>query len=349
MTCVMRIPAFLFCAAITASTAHSAPLTSADREALLEKLESLENDANATVDARYRLAVSAFREAMTSDEKAIEFYLKCIEKVEYTDLKRKSQDFRNWKKKEDDNLGRPGFRRALRHQLRWLSLTLEADSSAADVKLLTEKAKVIVRDVFDDLKMMEDQEQVLTQSVISTVFAKAYSIEGVDAKSWSLSPLNLDGLYENIFLPPCRNRERLGDLRATWLKRIEQELAIRDNMARYARRLQKEKEWHEQLYQTRNSPNESNNDYAETKIGTVDAMHSPEYKQFMADELPGLVWKMEVDLYRCGDESGASVRMLDHLKKHITHRSAREWSDELKKLLSAETTAVKPEAVPPQS
>lgn len=335
MTGSMRIAAILFCSVFSLSMARAQTLTAPDREALLENLEKLRKNIDSRDDARFRLAINAYNEALASDEKAIEFYLMCIEKVEYNDMKRKNKDFRDWKKKEEGNLAKLGFRRALRHQLRWLALTLQAASSGADRIALTERAKLIVRDVFNDLEMMGDQEKVLTQAVTSTVFAKAYGLDGMKMENWPSSPMNLEDLYEQLFLPPYRNPAHVQDLRATWLKRIEQELAIRENMAVYARRLLQEQQRKEEEYQTRNSPNEQNQNYNETRIGTVESMRPPEYKQFLADEVPELLWRMEIDLYRSGDESGAAKRMLDHLAKYIDHKSAAKWGEEFTALLKS--------------
>lgn len=331
----MKIPVILLCATFVAQSAFSESLTSADREALLENVEKIRKDLDSRGDSRFRAAITAYYAAMGSDDKAAEFYLKCVEKVEYTDMKRKPKDFRDWKKKEEGNLGKPAFRRAIRHQLRWLCLMLEAASSNADRVALTEKARVIVGDVFDDLKMMSDQEQILNQSATATVFAKAYDIDGVKAENWPTSPLSLEQLYETVFLPPYRNPSHLPELRATWLKRIEQELAIRENMARYARRLLQQQQRMEEQYQTQNSPNPQNSNYNETKIGTVEAMRPPEYQQYLAEEVPELLWRMEVDLFRNGDETGAAKRMVAHLEKYIDHKSSAKWSDEFSALLKS--------------
>ena len=329
----------LLCVATVPGTAFSQSLTSADREALLDQLEKLRETVDSRNDARFANAISAYRSAMTSDANTLEFYLKCIEKVEYTDTKRKAKDFRDWKKKEKDKLDKPGFRRALRHQLRWLMLSLEAASSTADRQDIVEKAKVIVRDVFDDLKLMADQEQVLKQSAVASVFAKAYDIDGSKVENWPSSPMDLEDLYDNLFLPPLRKPSHLTELRNTWMKRIEQELAIRENMARYARRLLQEQQRQQEEYVTQNSPNETNNEYNETRIGTVEAMRPPEYQQYLAEEVPELLWKMEMDLFKCGDQSGAARRMVEHLKKYIKHKSAGEWSEEFTALLTASEAA----------
>ena len=331
----------LLCAATVPCTAFSQSLTSADREALLDQLDSLRDAVDTRNDARFAQAISAYRAAMASDANTVEFYLKCVEKVEYTDTKRKARDFRDWKKKEDANLKKPGFRRALRHQLRWLTLSLEAASSTSDQKTILSKAKAIVSDVFEDLELMADQERVLNQSAVASVFAKAYDIDGTKAEGWPSSPMDLKSLYDDLFLPPLREDSNLTELRAMWLKRIDQELAIRENMARYARRLQMEQQRQQEEYITRNSPNETNNEYNETRIGTVESMLPPEYRQYLADEVPELLWLMEMDLFKCGDQSGAARRMVTHLQKYSTHKSAGNWNDEFTALLKAaeESTA----------
>ena len=72
----MRIAVTLICAALTVSHANADPLSAAVREALLDSLEALRDSAGEKVDARFRPAISAYRQAMGSNETAIEFYLK---------------------------------------------------------------------------------------------------------------------------------------------------------------------------------------------------------------------------------------------------------------------------------
>jgi len=330
----MRFSPIILCSVLSLNCLHAQDLSPTDREALLEQLDKLENSAAEKIDARYRVAVTAYREAASSEEKAFALYIMSVEKVEYTDLNRKNQDFREWKKKEDANLGKLGFRTALRYQLRWLSLTLEAASSKPNQEALVYKAKECLNALFNDLKQMADQEQVLTQSVTSTVFAKAYGIDRVELKDWPRSPLNLEELYDKVILPPLRKPSTLAELRAGWMKRIEQELEIRDVMGNYAKKLQAKQDKENEAYQTKNSPNEKNTTYNETKIGMAENMHSPAYEEFKIKELPELLWKMEVDLFKSGDKVEGSKRMLAHIQKYLSHPSSKEWGTEFKQLLA---------------
>jgi hypothetical protein len=306
----MRISVVLVCAALSLNSARAEILSDADRETLLENLEKLRESADSKVDARFRLALAAFREAIGSDDAAIQLYLNCMEKVNFEDQQKKSADFREWKRKEAEKLSDPGLRLALRHQLRWLVLTLQAASEKADRAKLAGDAQEIVDSIFRDPEKLKNQENLLNQSVTSSVFARAYEINSAKVDKWPLSPVQLDQVYEQILLPPYRTPSRLSELRAAWVKRIQQEGA-------------KMEHW---------SGNDKN-PKEEKRIGMASAMQSPAYEKFLADTQPKLQWEMEIDLFRNGDESGAAVRMLAHLEKYLAHPAARDWGKQFETLL----------------
>ena len=316
MTRSMRTVPILACLALTISNARSESLSSADREALLASLEALREAAISKVDARFRLAMTAYRDAMVSGDAAMDFYLKCIEKVNFDDQQKKNVEFREWKRREADKLSDPAFRLALQYQLRWLTLTLRASSEKANLTLLAGEAQEILDAIFHDAVKLSSQEQHLGQAVTSTVFAKAYEIGNLGKDKWPLSPVNLDEIYSVVVFPPLRSPGRLETLRSAWIKRIQQEGL-------------KVEAW-------------SGN--GGKKNGQSSGPRGPEYEKFVTETVPELQWQMEIDLFRNGDESRAAKRMLDHITKHISHRSARSWGEEFQKLL---TPAIAPAAPAP--
>lgn len=308
------------------TSVHAEILSDADRETLLENLEKLKEGAEATMDARFRLAIAAYRNAMTSDDAAIDLYLNCMEKVTFTDQQKSAADFREWRRNEDERLSDPGLRLALRHQLRWLVLTLQAASENADRSKLAGDAQNIVDAIFSDPEKLRGQEKTLAQPVTSSVFARAYDINSVKLEKWPLSPVQLEQVYEDILLPPHRTPGRTNELRAVWIKRIQQEGAKIEHMA---------------VEKQRNGNGNGNGkgDREEKRIGMASAMRPPEYEKFLEDTVPKLQWEMEMDLFRSGDQSGAAVRMLAHLEKYISHPSAREWGEQLRGLLKSAAAA----------
>ncbi len=308
----MRIPAMLLCAAFLIGQSHAQSLSDADREALLGNLEKLREAATLHVDGKYRVAISAFRNAMTSDDQAIELYLNCYEKVNYDDQQKKSQEFREWKRKESEKLADPTFRKALRLQLSWLCITLQADSEKADLPKLTREAMEVVDAVFREAEKLAPQEQLLTQAVTGTVFARAYEINHIKGDKIPSAPTQLEQFYEQLILPPLRTPGHLPALRGAWIKRIEQECTKRQFWGRDGKR------------------------------GAGAPPSGPDYEKFLVEGLPPLQWQMEEDLFNHGDESGAAVRMLAIIEKNINHPSAREWGDQFKSLLTPKAPATPP-------
>ncbi|MCX6875442.1 MAG: hypothetical protein NTW21_16790 [Verrucomicrobia bacterium] len=325
----MRVLPLVLCLAVFSAKLGAEPLSSADREALLETLEKLRGTVTERVDARFRKAILAYRSAMTSEAEALEFYLKCVEKVRFEKQFKKPSEFRDWKKREEDNLSQTSMRRALIHQLRWLVLTLHAASEDADRGKLAVEAQQIIDDLFADAAALSSQQQILGQNVTSTVFARAYEIGEVELEKWPFSPLNLGEVYELVLLPQYRASGDLAILRAGWMKRITQESVLHEPMPAKIK--------------------------GNGRPLAAESSSSPDRKRFLTETVPELQWRMEMDLFRCGDQRGAAVRMLAHIEKHLTHARVREWSDELKNLLSpkpivtpspSETTEATPEVSP---
>ncbi len=315
----MRIPIHLICAAfILKGVVHADHLSDADREAVLANLEKLRDSAESKMDSKYRVALAAYRTAVASDEAAIELFLNCTDRVKFEEMQKKSQEFREWKRKESEKLQSPGLREALRQQLRWLILTIQAAAPKPDRVKLAAAAQEIVDSIFRDAQRLNGQEGLLAQPVTATVFAKAYDISNPKTDNWPLSPIQLDAIYSEILMPPCQKPTRVAELRALWIKRIQQEGAKVEFWVGNRR---------------------------EEKKGAIAANpESVEYQKFLEITQPKLQWDMEMDLFRNGDESGAAVRMLAHLEKHLTHPAAREWGEQFKDLLkpAAPPTPPKP-------
>jgi hypothetical protein len=240
--------------------------------------------------------------------------LKCIEKVNFSDQQRKSADFRDWKRKEADRLSNPSLRLALRYQLRWLILALRASSQDPDTAALATEAQETVDSIFRDADRLTSQGGLLSQPVTSTVFASAYEIGGLANDKWVASPVQLDQIYNKIIFPRHRSPDRVDSLRAAWMRRIQQE-GIKINTL---------------------SAN------AGKRNALASGPQSPEEEKFIAETLPELQWQMELDLFRSGDETGAAMRMLQHIEKYISHRSARDWSEQFSTLLRPTAPATPP-------
>jgi hypothetical protein len=315
--------ALLLSAAPLAS--HADPLSQADREALIEKLDNLRDSAKEKAMGRIGIALSAYRAAMSSDETAMEFYLKCTEKVEFTDQNKSTQDFREWERRQKDRLKQDGFSRCLRHQLRWLALTLEAAEAQGNYKDLAPKVSVALDDIFNSPEQFGGNVGTLREPVTNTVFARAYSIGGAKVENWPLSPLEISAVFNQVLFPPLRATGKLDLLREQWTRRIRYEGTLRNEMAGHG----------------------GGNGGGEGRGGRGGEGRGEgrggdggpgDDDKFTSEVLPDLKWQMEEDMYKAGDQQRAAVNMLAHIESHLTHPKARDWAERFRTLIEPPKT-----------
>ena len=287
----MKRIALLACLLLLPATGQEKPLSELDRELLLEKLKEIQDNSDNTVKGRYGVALAAFKKARESSAAAHELYLNCIEKVRFEDQLRKASEFRDWKKRHKDRNDTPAFRLALQHQLNWLVLTLEA-AQVEDISTLSSRGISVLEAVIRDAEDLKGQDQLLRSNPLSSIFADAYSVGNIEIGNWPKSPLDIADLYENVILPPLRNPKTLDSLRKAWLKRIDHEGNLLEK-------------W--------------------TNEASGERDRKPAFEKWLAEGRQNLNWAMEVDLFRAGDQRGSALRMLEHLKTHLTHKSAPKW------------------------
>lgn len=310
-----RLP-WLIAALALAAQATAQPLSDSDRQLLLERLNSIKDAAEGRVGGRIATALAAFREAMASNEAALALYVKCIEKLDFEDQKRSSQDFREWKRRQKDQLAEPGLQLALRHQLHWLVLTLEVASDPDCLPKMGPRVIAALDSIFSNAEHLAGQQGILRQAVTSSVFARAYNVSNIKVEDWPTEPLALASVYGTVILPPLRQAGDVEQLRTAWLNRIRQEALIREAWSGGGG--------------PRGGPrNDDRNEGGRT----------PAFEKFLTDERPNLLWQMEEDLFRAGDQRNAALRMLEHLERYVSHPQAASWTDRFIQLITPPTPA----------
>jgi hypothetical protein len=285
-------------------------LTPSDREALLEQLAKIREEAQSKAETRFGTAATAFKRAASSPSAALELYLRCEEMVNFEEMKKKTLDFREWKRNNDSKLSDVGFQLALQQQLRWLLLTLEAASDKPAPDKLAIEATHIIDALISKAEDLSPYRQILEQDVTTSVFARAYDINGLKVvKDWPLAPTPLAKVYDQVLLPPLRRADRIESLKATWMKRMVNEGALLEALS--------------------TDPEEK------SKPG----IRSAEYEKFVSETVPTLRWDAEVDLFKAGDEQGAAIRMLKHIEENLNHQSAAKWGEDFLKLLEPQDSA----------
>jgi hypothetical protein len=283
--------------------AQEKPLSETDRELLLEKLKAIQETSKSTVESRIDIALTAFKKARESDAAAHALYLSCIEKINFEDEAKKASEFREWKNRHKERTDSAGFRLALRHQLNWLALTLEA-AKVADVTSMSSQSISVLEAILRDAEDLKGQEKLLNSPVLNSIFAQAYEVTDAKVASWPESPLSIADIYDNIVLPPLRSATTVAALRQGWLKRIEHEGLLLEK-------------W--------------------TDEGSADRDRKPAFDKWLLEGRKELSWTMEVDLFENGDQRASSLRMLEHLKENLSHKSAPQWIEQFTRLVQGKS------------
>ncbi len=280
---------------------EEALLTEGDRQALLEKLEEVKAGAGGRAEQRAGNALTAFRGAVGSDDRAHELYLDCVEKVRFLDEKKSSQSFREWKRRHKDREDSPGFRRVLRHQLNWLLLTIEANSTSEEAGgELSSKAISALDSIIGDQELKGDQFKRLESDVTKTVFALAYGVSA--KKGWPVSPVKLDEVYKNFILPPLANQKNVASFRSAWGKWIQQEAQLLEAKSQ--------------------SPTKGE--------------RSAGFERFLVEKRPQMLWDLEGSVFKMGDQKGAALAMLKHLEQFAGHKNEVQWTQDFLQFLEPE-------------
>jgi hypothetical protein len=312
MASVMKSIALLVSASFALVPLAAEPLSEADRQVLLKRLEQLRDKAGDHVSQRLRGAARDFAAAMKSDDATIDLYLQCVEKVDFEDRDRKSSDFRDWKRNNRERLRDEGFALVLRHQLRWAMLTIQAANQPEKIEELAPDVMQALDLIYQDPVALREHVATLSQAVTSTVFARAYGLNGYEAEGWPLAPLEggRDHLasmaaFNQVIFPALRAERETKKLRDAWKKRIQFEEIARG-------------------FWSKDSTEEG---------------QSLELDEFLADRRPALQWEMEEDLFRVGDQRQAALSMLKLLAEHITHPQARDWEQRFRDLIDPKQSA----------
>ena len=304
-----RFSAFLlllvFCAPLSGEPEK---LSALDVQLLLEKIKTLREGSQKAIGARYSTANSAFRSAIQSDSAAYALFVNCTEKVQFEEKQKSGSEFRDWKRRHKERSDSPSFRRALRHQLNWLLLTLQAASEPTKRDEMWSKALDHIDTIFKDAEDLEGAQAVLRQNVLGTVFAEAYSVDNIEITDWPGSPLQLESVYEGLVLPSLRSKKTLSELGQAWDRRILHEGTMIDI-------------W--------NKP----------KKGLGRPEHSAQMEKFLEVRRPQLQWKKEMDLFGVGDQKQAALRMLKHIETHTTHRDIATWIAEFQAAVKGQVSA----------
>ena len=203
--------------------AQAQELTPEQIESLKARLKSIKENLSTHLTSRNTNASQTFFNAAGDPRAAVDLYLDCVKVVDYDRKGRPEADFRAWKEGQAERLRDPAFVVSLQHQLRYLALSCQAVESEDKSKLFAPLMAYV--DALSNLSEMPTGP--VTQSIASSVFARAYYLEKLlgGNENWEPVPINIGGIYSRTILPYLRENEPRSLMNA-WEKRIEQQTKL---------------------------------------------------------------------------------------------------------------------------
>ena len=283
---------------------------------ILERLEAILDQAAETAGGRRAIAIRAFRDASSSGENALEFYLQCVERVRFEDRGRSQNDFRAWARERRSEHGDESFRAALVLQLRWLLFNMSSredeeiedeEEQAAKAMERATQALSLIRELGTNWSRYAPHQELLRQDVFTTDFARAYRIDSDEGGSVANAPLPTANVFESTIMPPLRQGRRVDDLRSAWALRIEQE----------------------QLEFESRGGGDRRNPGRDTDRARL----------FRSDHRPALLWRSEMDVFRAGGQRQAAPRLMELLEQNVNEPHALDWLRELQQAIREQITS----------
>lgn len=303
---------------ITGNAANE--LTPDQIQSLKARLKSLKENLDTHLTSRNVSAGQAFLNAANDPKAAVELYLNCVKMVDYDRAGRPESDFRAWRDGQADRIKDPEFVASLQLQLRYLALSCQAAESDDLSKVFTPLMSHV-----DSLSQLSEMPTgPITQSVASTVFAKAYYLEKLlgGNDGWEPVPIDIAGIYTRTILPYLREKDP-SSLMNAWDKRIEQQ-------TRLVMMLEAKKE-EELRGLNRDEERRARNNQA-NRGGTV-GEHSKE--EFTRRTLPQLQWGKLKDMFLYVDQLGGAKAMLDFVEANLTGEMGEQFYSEFESLIES--------------
>jgi hypothetical protein len=293
-------------------------LTPDDASALLGQLQKLNEDFSQSQESLLASALTRIRAATASESTSAELYLAAL-KIVTADRSGTTPGVEpeGWREEQIAWMKESGAPKAIRIQLAWLGLLIEAaQKSDTERPALLKKARLITKEaatVAQELTLIpapaggggdrrggpgkergtggrRDPGQFLTQSVLSSVFSEAYNLQNhiKPPEDWSLAPLNLDGVYDRMLLADARENAP-SELAALWDERIQIEAALRRSV-----------------------------------------MSEDAFKKWGEDTGRDLMWRKQLDLLRSKvGGRAAGLELIRLFKENPTHPNLAAWKKDI--------------------
>lgn len=301
MPALVRLPSALIlpllAVSLTSAPAADEELSSSDRDNLLESLDTLRDSARATRNERYRTARTTFQEAIGNPQRLMQVFYDSVRMVDFERQGKPGSEYRAWEEQFQANLDKDKLQTKLRYQLRWLLLMMQAEVNQ-NPPALAGDCLGLVRELMAEATANQGLLAEMGEGATGSVIARAFDLDSLEIEGMPAAPLPLQPVFE-LALKPARQRKDFAEMRSLWNERVSLEGRIVENSVKEDEKLK---------------DNQAARDFALTTR-------------------PNLLWQMEVDCFKAGDERTSAANLLGLLRDSDSTSQALKWESELRGLV----------------
>ncbi|MCB1225219.1 MAG: hypothetical protein KDK99_05345 [Verrucomicrobiales bacterium] len=288
-----------------APTVPSVALTPEQVANVRKQLTDLEAEIQRQRGGNLSQIIARLSAAAGSDAAALKFYEECqqLVNVERKDLdaeqtrQREAQQERELKRRSEENEKTDGeFGTALRMQLQYLILTLQADDEAKP-EVIAPKLQAYIQELVAAAPSLKGRSWAYLNSPLgqNNVFVSALQLRPfLDAKNWSNNPGDIGAMYKMTLLPYYEAKDK-DSLPAQWDAQLAAQASLMQGV-----------------------------------------LPEPEYELWRQTDAPQLQWLRAEDLFARGPNPlQAMADMLKVIRDHPAHPDSQQWLTQLRTMVEA--------------
>ena len=307
---------------IAAHTTYADSLSEADKDKLLETLDSILNANESKEEKAIKYAISRLTAAAASEESASELYESSVKKIDFEG--RKEKEWRDWRDKNKNRLNSPTFKRILKYHCQWAIITLQAakaNEENPDFSPYAPQALSILNNIAEEYDTLKEFRGDMQGNILNSQVGRALQVGGMQPPKWPASIFDVNAIFESLVFPQYREKGDIAGLRNAWKKRIALAMSFAET---------KDEKINAMTDKTKRR-----------KItGSKSSGSSPTSAKELSDaslkDINALRWECERDCFNIGDEATASANMIAMIRSIDNTKEQSQKAQELVNLLTGQ-------------
>ncbi len=174
-----------------------------DPKGILSALSVIKTKQSDAEKAQKNKVFHEIQAASSDNSSAVAFLEEAVRATRFQGESREQTQFRDWKKKQADEMKKPAFQTAVRLHLAYLVLTLERANGWTSKQILPSLLSYIAQaqSASDSLG-----DPMMQHEIGGSIFVTWYQIGSwvQQADDWESKPGNIDGMWQKVILPEMR-------------------------------------------------------------------------------------------------------------------------------------------------